>query len=235
VFFSALAQAAEPVPLNIGELAKLSQPEEIPEERLRTIVGTGEKLKTSFSAVYSVGGIHHALAWTECDTKTCRGVVGILAGSPGSSDPASMKLVKRVVLPGPPKVFAIDGAQVTDVAVYDLDGDGQKELLVAYQELEPPRPALGSMAHDYISIYNLPQLSSAWQFEVHRSGGGAEPVCEWEVKYAASGRAGTAELNAEGGCQPPSLPDSPPKPPVPASKKRFVWQKATHRFVERAP
>lgn len=223
------AKSSGPQPLSISELAKHAQTADLSEEALRDAVlkRPDPKLTLSFSNVLPLGSGQHAVAWSTCDQKSCRGAVGVLRSE--GSDGKRVVLSKQQALVLPPRVFMDDGVLIQAIALSDLDGDKQPELLIDYRVQEPPRPALGSLSHQYYAVYNVPLLTPAWHFEVRKSGGSVEPVCEWEVAHQIPQppeRASGPILTATGGCKPDASAASGP-----IKTKRFSWNKTSKRFL----
>ncbi len=229
----AAAQAALP-PLIIAELAKQSHGADYSEDVLRAAVHSqpNPELRLDFSAVLPIAQADYAVAYSECDPKLCRGYVATLHSDEAAGGP-HLRLTRKQELPAPAKLFLANGMQIQAIALADVNGDGRPELLLDYMALEPPRPALGSLAHQYYAIYSLPQLTPAWNFEVHRSGGAAEPTCDYDIAYgqlAQKSGGALPGLMAKGNCQPSPYvhPELPKAPPI---IKRFIWSKAAQRFI----
>lgn len=220
---------AGPQPLVISELAKGAKSADLAEDSLRAAIQSrpDPQLQLSFSSILARGS-EYAVAWSACDRKACRGAVGLLKS--GGADGKKLILGKQQALVTPPRVFMMNGVQIQSVALFDLDGDGQTELLVDYMVQEPPRPGVGSLSHQYYSFFSLPQLTPVWHFEVHRSGGAVEPVCDWDVAHGVSSQTGQPPeplLTVSGGCK----PDASAAVTGPATTKRFRWNKAGKRFL----
>jgi hypothetical protein len=222
------AEVTAALPLQVSELAKRSPPIEVAEELLRAAVDPKpEPLRTlRFSPVLPLDGGDRVVAYSACDHRSCRGKVSRLHPGP------SLRVQAQAPLPTPSRVFAVGGLIVQGLALVDVTGDGQPELLVDYQVSEPPRPALGSISHQYYAIYNLPQLTLAWHFELHRSGGAVEPVCDFAVDMPPLLPSQPATLLTHGSCQ-PGVPSngSPPAKATAPTLTRFVFTNKTRQFL----
>lgn len=207
-----LAEAAPPAPvpgpdpgqgqaqvqrMDLGALSKATRTEELDEDGLRAALfgRTGGELSASSAAVLKAGT--YAVAASVCGAGGCQATVAVLAG-----EGERLSVKRRAALsPGFP-VFPVEGYDFLAVALSDVDGDGQAELLLRYGASEPPRRALGALRHEVLTVYRVPSLSPLFQEELRRSGGDSEPRCEAEVQRG-SVAAGAPELRVERRCRPP--------------------------------
>lgn len=204
------------LPLDLAALAKQSKTVEIQEDVLRAALVTGRPDGVAFSAALDLGDGAAAVAWSECSKAGCRGWLATLTG--GAARP---RLAHKVALVAPAKVFAVDGFTFQAPAFVDLDGDGASEIVLHYQADEPPRPAVGSLSHEYVAVHAPKDLSLMFSHELWLTGGASETACQW-----ALGRSGD-RLTASGQCNLPScLGPAPEAGCKPTRKLVEIWRKA---------
>jgi hypothetical protein len=127
-------------------------------------------------------------AWSECLQHVCSGWVSVLKGS---EEVISNARIMPLPVPKNVTIWFIDEVRVEPMHLLG-PVSGSKEdrlmLVVSYSITEPPRPALGSIAHTYLVLFSLPGLQQIWMHETARSGLGilkeAEERagrCSWQV------------------------------------------------------
>jgi hypothetical protein len=200
--FDELAKQTKTVPINKGELTEL--------------LATGTPTFFDLSAALDLGGGALAIAWSECSMSRCRGWVGTLTGDVGVR-----RLVKKVALPAPPKVFSMQGFTFEAPAFADLDGDGVPEIIVHYQADEPPRRAVGSLFHEYVVAYSPKDLSVLFSHELWRGGALSEDACRWTLDRSGDRLIASAECNLA-----TCLKDTPEGDCTPNRKLFETWRKA---------
>jgi hypothetical protein len=208
------------VPIELAALAEQSKTVELPEELLRAALIKGKPEAVGFSAALDLGGGTAAVAWSECTQKACRGFAALLAGAP-----AQPRLVKKVSLVAPARLFFLDGLTFEPPALADLDGDGAPELVLRYRTTEPPRRALGSVVREHVAVHDPGDLAVLFSHELRRAGADSEEACEWKLCRH------DAQLVLNGKCnQRACLEATPPAAGCKPDRARFeVWSKPAGR------
>lgn len=115
--------------------------------------------------------------WSTCDDEACVGWIARIAADGTPSAP--------VALPG--RGWAIDGIALDASGLVDLSGDGAPEWVVRFRVIEPPRRAVGSLTHEILAVYRLPDLALLGTVETRRAGAGSETACQTELRGTSRG------------------------------------------------
>ena len=206
------------IPVDLAALAEKSKTLELSEDLLRAALIKSKPEGVVFSTALDLGGGNAAVAWSECTQKACRGFVATLSGAP-----AAPKLVKKVALVAPAKLFFLDGLAFDPPSLHDLDGDGAADVVLRYRTTEPPRRALGSMTREYVAVHATKDLSVLFSHELRRAGGDSEEACEWTLCRHDSQLILNGKCNQRACLEAPA-PDASCKPNKAPSE---IWSKAT--------
>lgn len=127
-----------------------------------------------------IGADHRTVAsWDSCERGNCRGGVAFF-----NSNPEKLRFIRRAILPHNERVGSRSGKafRVLHTVVEDIDHDGDDELLVHYEVDGPRRATSGVQVHEYMAIFNLPNLRLQLFFRLGRHGGGdLQEFCSWKV------------------------------------------------------
>lgn len=216
---NAPAPAQEGQPIDFMALAPSLQTKELNEEGFFAAVKSkGWDIPRYGSAMIELGDGRGATTWSECTAKTCRGWIALLSG--GVEHP---RLEKKAQLAAPSKM-RLDGIRFYQPAFLDLDGDGERELVIHHHAEEPPRRALGSITHQYFTIYSPEDLSVLFSHEMWRGGGDSEPACRWTLRYAGDRLLLDSECNKSSCLDETSAPSPTCKP---HKQQHETWRKAS--------
>jgi hypothetical protein len=109
-----------------------------------------------------------------CDEVTCEGMVTFRqAGAPGKVK--SLPKSKNALAKGGETPFY--GVQPYFAELRDVDGDGQRELVVAYTVVGTERPEYGSYIKDWVAVLNVPDFELGFAEVISEHGAENEPAC----------------------------------------------------------
>ena len=201
--------------LDLDELARQAKTVPIDKDELRELLVMGTPMVVELSAAIDLGGGAIAIAWSECSESRCRGWAGTLTGDAGQR-----RLVKKVALVAPAKVFSVQGFTFEAPAFTDLDGDGAPEIVLHYRADEPPRRALGSLFHEYVVACSPKDLSVIFSHELWRGGALSEDACSWSLDRSGD------RLIASAACNSPMCLNNPPEDGCKPTRKLLeTWRK----------
>jgi hypothetical protein len=221
-----VAPFAENKPLDIEALAAAANAPQVEDAVLSALLVKGKPAAASFARPVMLPGGVRAVAWSECSRAACLGYWALLDG-----DNESLKVLARGPLPVKEKASADDGLALSGSSVADLDGSGRPQVLFHYQVSEPPRPSLGALLHEYLTVLDPGSRMVSFHHELKRSGALSEMSCTATVIARLEGT--NSALESRRSCAVRSCLEKTPTPPGCAAptvtSERYLLRKGRYQ------
>lgn len=139
----------------------------------------GEEGAAPDTVVSAVVGDRHVLVWARFGEQGCE--AGVVVGVARDGE---LEIAARRELDHAWEAHVAAPFDVT-LGVRDHDGDGRVDLLVHYELGTEPQPAVGGDEHEYVALFELPDLAVKWVGRVSELPGGSYfERCEGELAFA---------------------------------------------------